>query len=142
MGDPFRHLIGNTGDYHSAGAVPDQNDTAQILVLQEIDDVLDMDVETNVGASEMCAFAHVWSWALFSLTAMTRGGRLAGVNRSSRGYRRRTDLTQRGPLARGNRLRPTPIWGIGRAGNSLVYSERFRWVHKTRGPLYGRLRVR
>src|SRR5262245_1012644 len=69
MGDPFRHLIGNTGDYHSAGAVPDQNDTAQILVLQEIDDVLDMDVETNVGASEMCAFAKAGEGGRINIVA-------------------------------------------------------------------------
>src|SRR5262245_11046092 len=32
-----------------------------------------------------------------------------------------------------------PIWGIGRAGNSLVYSELFRSVHGTRRTLYGSL---
>jgi len=36
-------------------------------------------------------------------------------------------------------LAPTPIWGIGRAGNSLVYSEQFRSVHGTRRTLYGSL---
>jgi hypothetical protein len=36
-------------------------------------------------------------------------------------------------------LAPTPIWGIGRAGNSLVYSEQFRSVHGTRRALYGSL---
>src|SRR5262249_43735668 len=44
-----------------------------------------------------------------------------------------------GPLARGTRLRPTPIWGIGHAGNSVVYSEQFRSVHGTRRALYGSL---
>src|SRR5262245_14316917 len=42
-------------------------------------------------------------------------------------------------VARGTRLRPTPIWGIRRAGNSLVYSEQFRSVHGTRWALYGSL---
>src|SRR5262249_6012499 len=58
VGGPLRNLIDNAGDDHSAGAVPDQDDTAQILVLQEIDDVLDMNVEADVGASEMRALAE------------------------------------------------------------------------------------
>src|SRR5262245_39371287 len=70
-------------------------------------------------------------------------------------------MTREGPLARGkpdiarisskDRLDPNavlwrgafgyahPIWGIGRAGNSLVYSEQFRSVHRTRRALYGSL---
>src|SRR5262245_49531357 len=32
-----------------------------------------------------------------------------------------------------------PNWGMGRAGNSLVYSEQFRSVHGTRRALYGSL---
>src|SRR5262247_3214053 len=42
-------------------------------------------------------------------------------------------------MARGTRLRPTPIWGMERAGNSLVYSEQFSSVHGTRRALYGSL---
>jgi hypothetical protein len=57
LGDQFRHLIGNTGDDHPAGAIPDQDDTGQILVFQEIGDVLDMNVEADFGASEMRAVA-------------------------------------------------------------------------------------
>src|SRR5262245_50195239 len=36
----------------------------------------------------------------------------------------------------------TPFWGIGRAGNSPVYSEQFRSACKTHRPLYGKLTVR
>src|SRR5262245_9616320 len=70
---------------------------------------------------------------------MTHGVPLAGVNRTSRGYRRRTDLTPTRSSGEGHRLRSTPIWGIGRTGNSLVYSEQFRSVHGTRRALYGSL---
>src|SRR5262245_1615215 len=71
---------------------------------------------------------------------MTRRGRLAGVNRTSRGYRRRSDLTPTRSSGEGHPVTPhPPIWGIGRAGNSLVYSEQFRSVHGTRGALYGSL---
>src|SRR5262245_65301682 len=70
---------------------------------------------------------------------MKRGGPLAGVNRTSRGYRRRTDLTPTRSSGEGHPVTPTPIWGIGRAGNSLVYSEQFSSVHETRRALYGSL---
>src|SRR5262245_49676759 len=63
---------------------------------------------------------------------MTRGGPLAGVSQTSRGY-------FEGPTQRGQPVTPTPIWGIGLAGNSLVYSEQFRSVHGTRRALYGSL---
>src|SRR5215510_8752493 len=43
-----------------------------------------------------------------------------------------------GPKGRVHRAAP-PNWGIGRAGNSLVYSEQFRSVHGTRRALYGSL---
>src|SRR5262245_45644006 len=35
-----------------------------------------------------------------------------------------------------------PIWGIGRAGNSLVYSEQFRFACETRWPPCGNLNAR
>src|SRR5215472_350254 len=57
MSDQIRHSIGNTGDDHPAGAVTDQGDISQTLVLQEIDDVLDVGVEADFRASEMRAFA-------------------------------------------------------------------------------------
>jgi len=56
VGDPFRRLIGDAGEDHSAGAIPDQDDTGQILVLQKIGDILDMNSEANFGASKMRAF--------------------------------------------------------------------------------------
>src|SRR5262245_21698152 len=77
--------------------------------------------------------------ALFSLAATTRGGPLARVNRTSREYCRRTDLTPTRSFGEGHPLRPTPIWGIGHAGNSVLYSEQFRSVHGTRRVLYGSL---
>src|SRR5262249_27423177 len=60
-----------------------------------------------------------------------------GVERTQRRHRRRTDLTP--TRSSGEGLRPTPIWGMGRAGNNLVYSEQFRSVHRTRRTLYGSL---
>jgi hypothetical protein len=36
----------------------------------------------------------------------------------------------------------TPDWGMGRTGNSLIRSEQFRSVYKTRRRSYGRLRMR
>src|SRR5262245_32403519 len=77
--------------------------------------------------------------ALFSLAATTRGGPLARVNRTSRKYCRRTDSTPTRSFGEGHPLRPTPIWGIGHAGSSVLYSEQFRSVHGTRRVLYGSL---
>src|SRR5262245_38802902 len=37
---------------------------------------------------------------------------------------------------------PPPNWRVRCGGNSYPRSEQFRCVHRTRGPLYGRLRVR
>ena len=80
--------------------------------------------------------------ALLRQTTMTRGGPLAGVNRTSRGYRRRSDLTPTRSSGEGHPVTPHPQLGIGRAGNSLFYSDRFRPACKTHRPLYGRLNVR
>src|SRR5262245_56208470 len=77
--------------------------------------------------------------ALFSLTAMTRGGPLTGVNRTSRGYCRRTDLTPTRSSGEGHPVTPHPHLGDRPRGNSLVYSEQFSSVHGTRRAPYGSL---
>jgi hypothetical protein len=56
--DPLGQTIGDAGDHHPAGAVSDQDHTPQVLALQNLNDVLDMGLEADLGTSEVGAFAE------------------------------------------------------------------------------------
>ena len=58
VGDAFGHPIGHAGDDRARGAVPEEHNVAEILILQHIDNVVDVHVESDLGASEMAAFAE------------------------------------------------------------------------------------
>jgi hypothetical protein len=50
--------IGSARDDRPRRTVSDEDDLAQFLMLQDVDDVGDVDVEADLGASEMPAFAE------------------------------------------------------------------------------------
>src|ERR1039458_595873 len=51
--DAVGHAVGHAGDDHPAVAVADEHDVVQVFPHDDIDDVLDVRVEVNVGAGEM-----------------------------------------------------------------------------------------
>ena len=58
MADPVGGPIGHPGDDHAAVAVPDEDHVAQILVVQHGDDVVDVQVEVDVGAQQVRPFTQ------------------------------------------------------------------------------------
>src|SRR4029079_12301974 len=58
LADPVARAVGDTGDHHAAVAVPDEDHVAQVFELQQRDDVADVEVEVDVGAHEVRAFAE------------------------------------------------------------------------------------
>src|SRR5215831_10135206 len=80
------------------------------------------------GVKKVLANSEPSTHGTFQSTAMTRGGRLAGGNRTSRGYRRRTDLIATQSSGEGHPIMPHPHLGDRTRGNSLIYLEQFRSV--------------
>ena len=57
MANAIGRAIGRPGDDHAAVAVPDQDDVAQIFVMQEGNNVVDMAVEVDTGSEQVRSLA-------------------------------------------------------------------------------------
>jgi hypothetical protein len=55
---PLRHPVGDAGDDHPAVAPADEHDILEVFVLQDIDDVLDVGVEVDVGVAKVDPLAE------------------------------------------------------------------------------------
>ena len=54
--DAAGHAVGHAGDDHAAVTVADQDNVVQIFPQDDVDDVLNVRVEVNVGAGEIGMF--------------------------------------------------------------------------------------
>ncbi len=58
MRDALRDTVGHAGDHHAAVAVPDEDDVAELLEDEQVDDVLDVGVEPHVLGDQVAALAQ------------------------------------------------------------------------------------
>src|SRR4051812_44905896 len=78
MLDAFWNAIDHPSDYHAAVAVAGQHDVVQIFIKNQIDDVIDMRLQINIGTVEVFALAKAGEGGAVHSVAVI-GEKLAGA---------------------------------------------------------------